>query len=82
MSSDATENSALVATTGTVLIGVFICSGLKLTDADQELYKNFPLVISERWQAEVSLENSEFFFFRNNNCVRLSTVPVRRDSGS
>jgi beta-adrenergic-receptor kinase len=27
--------------------------GLKLTDADQELYKNFPLVISERWQAEV-----------------------------
>jgi len=28
--------------------------GLKLTDADQELYKNFPLVISERWQNEVS----------------------------
>ena len=27
--------------------------GLKLTDADQELYKNFPLVISERWQNEV-----------------------------
>ena len=31
--------------------------GLKLTDADQELYKNFPLVISERWQAEVIIIN-------------------------
>lgn len=29
-------------------------SGIKLTEADQELYKNFPLVISERWQAEVA----------------------------
>ena len=29
--------------------------GLKLTEADQELYKNFPLVISERWQNEVLL---------------------------
>merc|ERR1719400_1223099 len=28
--------------------------GLKLTEADQELYKNFPLVISERWQTEVA----------------------------
>ncbi|KAG5872395.1 hypothetical protein JTB14_032422 [Gonioctena quinquepunctata] len=28
--------------------------GIKLTDADQELYKNFPLVISERWQDEVA----------------------------
>ncbi|XP_076477830.1 G protein-coupled receptor kinase 1 isoform X2 [Bombus vancouverensis nearcticus] len=28
--------------------------GIKLTDADQELYKNFPLTISERWQAEVA----------------------------
>jgi beta-adrenergic-receptor kinase len=28
--------------------------GIKLTDADQELYKNFPLVISERWQAEIA----------------------------
>ncbi|XP_023288829.1 G protein-coupled receptor kinase 1 isoform X4 [Orussus abietinus] len=28
--------------------------GIKLTDADQELYKDFPLVISERWQAEVA----------------------------
>ena len=26
----------------------------QLTDADQELYKNFPLVISERWQNEVA----------------------------
>jgi len=25
-----------------------------LTDSDQELYKNFPLVISERWQNEVA----------------------------
>ncbi|KAG5321709.1 GPRK1 kinase, partial [Acromyrmex charruanus] len=28
--------------------------GIKLTDADQELYKNFSTVISERWQAEVA----------------------------
>ena len=28
--------------------------GIKLTDGDQDLYKNFPLVISERWQSEVS----------------------------
>ncbi|XP_032683986.1 G protein-coupled receptor kinase 1 isoform X3 [Odontomachus brunneus] len=28
--------------------------GIKLTDADQDLYKNFALVISERWQAEVA----------------------------
>ncbi|XP_028559511.1 G protein-coupled receptor kinase 3 isoform X1 [Podarcis muralis] len=27
--------------------------GIKLLDSDQELYKNFPLVISERWQQEV-----------------------------
>ncbi|KAJ8872908.1 hypothetical protein PR048_026524 [Dryococelus australis] len=26
----------------------------QLTEADQDLYKNFPLVISERWQAEVA----------------------------
>ena len=32
----------------------FHFSGIKLTEADQELYKNFPLVISERWQAEVA----------------------------
>ena len=29
-------------------------SGIKLTEADQELYKNFSLVISERWQDEVA----------------------------
>lgn len=28
--------------------------GIKLTEADQDLYKNFPLVISERWQSEVA----------------------------
>ncbi|CAH0390418.1 unnamed protein product [Bemisia tabaci] len=28
--------------------------GIKLTDADQELYKNFPLVVSERWQNEIA----------------------------
>lgn len=26
----------------------------QLTDADQELYKNFPVVISERWQQEIA----------------------------
>ena len=26
----------------------------QLTDQDQDLYKNFPLVISERWQSEVA----------------------------
>lgn len=25
-----------------------------MLDSDQELYKNFPLVISERWQQEVA----------------------------
>ena len=34
--------------------------GLKLTDADQELYKNFPLVISERWQNEVSSDQLDW----------------------
>lgn len=28
--------------------------GIKLTEADQELYKNFPMVVSERWQQEVA----------------------------
>lgn len=28
--------------------------GIKLTDADQELYKSFPVVISERWQQEIA----------------------------
>ena len=26
----------------------------QLTDADQELYKNFPLVVSDRWQNEIA----------------------------
>lgn len=33
---------------------VFSGSGFQLLDSDQELYKNFPLVISERWQQEVA----------------------------
>lgn len=28
--------------------------GIKLTDADQDLYKEFPVTISERWQQEIS----------------------------
>ncbi|KAL8602463.1 Beta-adrenergic receptor kinase 2 [Nucella lapillus] len=28
--------------------------GIKLTEADQDLYRNFPLVVSERWQQEVA----------------------------
>lgn len=28
--------------------------GIKLTEADQELYKNFPVTISERWQQEIA----------------------------
>lgn len=28
--------------------------GIKLTDSDQELYKHFPVVISDRWQQEIS----------------------------
>nr|XP_005999337.1 PREDICTED: beta-adrenergic receptor kinase 1 [Latimeria chalumnae] len=28
--------------------------GIKLLESDQELYRNFPLVISERWQQEVT----------------------------
>lgn len=37
-----------------------VCSALsdssrpQLLDSDQDLYKNFPLVISERWQQEVA----------------------------
>ena len=26
----------------------------QLTESDQELYKNFPMVVSERWQQEVA----------------------------
>ncbi|XP_076331468.1 G protein-coupled receptor kinase 1-like isoform X1 [Tachypleus tridentatus] len=28
--------------------------GIKLTEADQELYRNFPVVISDRWQQEIA----------------------------
>ncbi|XP_071479220.1 G protein-coupled receptor kinase 3-like isoform X2 [Diadema antillarum] len=28
--------------------------GIKLSEADQELYKNFPVTISERWQQEIA----------------------------
>jgi beta-adrenergic-receptor kinase len=28
--------------------------GIKLTDVDQELYKDFAIVISERWQQEIA----------------------------
>uniref|UniRef100_A0A6P6Y3W6 [G-protein-coupled receptor] kinase n=1 Tax=Dermatophagoides pteronyssinus TaxID=6956 RepID=A0A6P6Y3W6_DERPT len=28
--------------------------GIKLTDSDQELYKHFPVVISDRWQQEIA----------------------------
>ncbi|XP_017488947.1 PREDICTED: G protein-coupled receptor kinase 1-like [Rhagoletis zephyria] len=28
--------------------------GIKLSDSDQDLYKHFPVVISERWQQEIS----------------------------
>ena len=27
---------------------------MQLTEADQELYKNFPLTVSERWQQEMA----------------------------
>ena len=33
-----------------------------MTEADQELYKNFPLVISERWQNEVRSEVRRIVF--------------------
>ena len=32
----------------------FLIGQLQLTEADQELYKNFPMVVSERWQQEVA----------------------------
>jgi beta-adrenergic-receptor kinase len=28
--------------------------GIKLTESDQDLYKNFPLTVSERWQQEIA----------------------------
>lgn len=33
---------------------LFVSLCFQLLDSDQELYKNFPLVISERWQQEVA----------------------------
>ena len=42
------------------LIGIFfyffseLLDFRQMTEKDQELYQNFPLVISERWQAEVA----------------------------
>jgi len=31
-----------------------VCSPPQLTEADQDLYKNFNITISERWQQEIS----------------------------
>jgi len=45
-----------------------LLAGIKLTEADQELYKNFPLVISERWQAEVA---DTVFDTINHDCDKL-----------
>lgn len=36
------------------MLGFLLFFSCKLLDSDQELYKNFPLVISERWQQEVA----------------------------
>lgn len=36
-----------------MVIDVSLSRHTQLLDCDQELYKNFPLVISERWQQEV-----------------------------
>nr|CAD7447208.1 unnamed protein product [Timema bartmani] len=41
--------------------------GIKLTDADQDLYKNFPLVISERWQGEVA--ETVLGFCSESDCI-------------
>ena len=35
-------------------VSLFLIGQLQLTEADQELYKNFPMVVSERWQQEVA----------------------------
>ncbi len=39
-----------------------------MTESDQELYKNFPLVISERWQSEVA---DTVFDTINHDCDKL-----------
>lgn len=33
---------------------VCVCCWSQLTEGDQELYKNFPLVVSDRWQQEIA----------------------------
>lgn len=38
----------------TLNIFLILLENSQLTEADQDLYKNFPLVISERWQGEVA----------------------------
>ena len=37
-----------------LLIPIYYSFCFQLNEADQEQYKNFPLVVSERWQEEVS----------------------------
>lgn len=39
---------------------------LQLTEADQELYKNFPLVVSDRWQAEIAGNRMILIHLLNN----------------
>ena len=51
-----------------VHISIILITGIKLTDTDQDLYKNFPLVISERWQSEVA---DTVFDTINHDCDKL-----------
>lgn len=53
---------------GSLISYCFFFIGIKLTEADQELYKNFPLVISERWQAEVA---DTVFETINHDCDKI-----------
>lgn len=46
----------------------FFPLGIKLTESDQDLYKNFPLVISERWQSEVA---DTVFDTINHDCDKI-----------
>ena len=50
---DLARHSSSLGVTGTNWL-ISSSSFLQLTEADQELYKNFPLVVSERWQQEVA----------------------------
>ena len=36
------------------IVTPLFCVHTQLTEADQDLYRNFPLVVSERWQQEVA----------------------------